>query len=84
MIDNPGWVLIAENVHASTGDQLRKGMYPSFRDDLDRFEFRAVKPQNSDYGPRRTDIWGRYTPVGYRYDDDGALVPVSGNKKGRK
>lgn len=63
LIENEGkWVLIAADVHASTGEQLRNGKYAQFPDpEVDNYEFTARKPENAEYGPRRTDIWGRYT-----------------------
>ena len=67
LISNPGqWVLVAEDVHASTGEQLRKGKYTAFpKSEIEDYEFSARKPDGSNYAARRTDIWGRYTkPVG--------------------
>lgn len=63
LIANEGkWVLIAEDVHLSTGDQLRRGKYSQFPEtEVANFEFAARRPENSTYLPRRTDIWGCYT-----------------------
>lgn len=64
MLENPGqWGLIATNVSSSTAQQVRAGRNKRFRgDDLERFEFRTRRPKDlSDgYGPRRTDLYGRY------------------------
>lgn len=63
LIENEGdWVLVADNVHATTAEQLRRGRYAQFPEtELDSFEFVARKPEGSNYAPRRTDIWCRYT-----------------------
>ena len=63
MIDNPGkWVRLAENVSASTLQQLRKGRNVRFRgDDLDHFEFAARRPKDADYPKNFTDLWGKYS-----------------------
>ncbi len=65
MIANEGlWVLIAERVSNSTPQQLRTGKYKDFRiEELEHFEFSVRKPDNPEkpYGPRRTDLYGRYT-----------------------
>ena len=65
LMSNPGmWGLMAEDVAASTIDQLRAGVYKDFRgDELEQFEFATRTPQNqtTPYKSRRTDLWGRYT-----------------------
>lgn len=69
LIANEGqWGLVAENVSNSTPYQLRMGRNRHFRgDDLKNFEFSTRRPEfdpDSDeepYGPRRTDLYGRYT-----------------------
>ena len=67
LMENEGkWGLIAENISNSTPQQLRTGRYKEFRDpELEHFEFITRKPEDRDkaasYGPRRTDVWGRYT-----------------------
>jgi hypothetical protein len=67
MVENQGmWVKVAENVAGSTATQLNAGRNKHFRDaDLDQFEFAVRKPEDAEkaatYGPKRTDLWGRYT-----------------------
>lgn len=60
------WGLVAENIANSTPQQIRSGRYKEFRGaELDHFEFVTRKPEDkakaAEYGPRRTDVWGRYT-----------------------
>ena len=60
------WGLVAENIANSTPQQIRSGRYKEFRGaELDHFEFVTRKPEDKEklveYGPRRTDVWGRYT-----------------------
>ena len=63
LMENPGqWGLMAENVASSIPGQLTNGKNKAFRgEELQHFEFRILKPENSDYGPRRTDLYGRYS-----------------------
>lgn len=65
LIENPGkWGLMADNVPASTPGQLRKGKNRLFRGpELEHFEFRVRKPEGAKYPPRRTDLYGRFTPA---------------------
>lgn len=62
MIDHTGkWVKLAENVSASTLQQLRKGRNVRFRgDDLKCFEFAARRPKGADYRKNFTDLWGKH------------------------
>jgi hypothetical protein len=65
IMDNEGmWVLAVENVANTTPQQLRSGRYQAFRkEDLPNFEFAVRRPEDpaEPYGPRRADLWGRYT-----------------------
>lgn len=65
LIENEGeWVLMAENISNSTPQQLRTGKYKDFKEaDLPHFEFAVRKPENPEvpYGPRKTDLYGKYT-----------------------
>lgn len=64
---NPGkWVKIAENVSASTRQQLVRGRYTAFRgEELEHFEFAVRQPEDPEiaatYRPNFSDIWGRYS-----------------------
>lgn len=70
--DNPGkWGLVAENVASSVAEQLRKGRNKNFRNGLERFEFATRRPSGATYEPRRTNLWGRYTPDGWVYAEEG-------------
>jgi hypothetical protein len=64
LIATPGmWGLIAEDVSATVPAQLQKGRYKAFRgDELEHFDFSVRRPKDADYRPRRSDLWGRYTP----------------------
>ncbi len=65
LIENEGkWGLMAENVAASTPQQLYNGKNSHFRgEELKHFEFRVARPESPEtpYPPRRTDLYGRYT-----------------------
>jgi len=67
LIENEGmWGLMAEDIAASTPDQLRKGGYAAFRgEELRHFEFATRKPATQvgvePYRKNRTDLYGRYT-----------------------
>lgn len=64
LVANEGqWGLVAENVSSSVAEQLRKGRYAKFQgDDLDQFEWRNRRPAtpSESYGPRSTDLYGKY------------------------
>lgn len=70
LIEHEGlWGLIAENISASTPQQLRKGRYQAFPEhELPFFEFAMRKPADAEvartYAPRRSDLWGRYNSTG--------------------
>ena len=63
VMKHPGkWVLMADNVAPSVMRQLKLGKNPRFRgEELKQFEFRVKRPEDADYPPRRSDLWGRYT-----------------------
>jgi len=65
LMENEGkWGLVAEDVASSTAQQLRTGRNKAFRgEELKHFEFRVKRPEEPEvpYGPRRTDLWGRYS-----------------------
>lgn len=68
LMENPGmWGLAVTNVSSSTPGQLHRGENSHFRgDDLAKFRFKVRRPKNPEtpYGPRRSDLYGRYTPEG--------------------
>lgn len=59
---NPGqWGLVAENVTSTFPQQLREGRNKNFRGEEGAlYEWSTRRPKNSDYAPRRTDLYGRY------------------------
>lgn len=62
MMRNPGkWVLIAEDVASSMPQQIYRGRNPRFREaELEKFRFRISRPEDCQYPPRRSDIYGSY------------------------
>lgn len=66
MMRNPGkWVLIAEDVASSMPQQIYRGRNPRFRgEERDKFRFRVRRPDDCQYPPRRSDIYGSYVGSG--------------------
>ena len=65
LIANEGkWGLMATNISNSIPQHLRAGRYKAFRgEELDDFEFAVRRPEtpSEEYGPRMTDLYGRYS-----------------------